>query len=188
MDVRITFTGKIQENYGQYLTDIQDKFIERTLEYTAITEDTERLYSNTEKANIESELVKQNDILKELQKNPPNEDNLDYSNIYNDIMKIMAFYIQGETMQAEYIYGYKDKYLPDEEQSGKVVRLETYTMGAALCNVMGNMMLNNYRYINEVRNTNFNSKYIIMSIDEINGMSDAEYNSTLEELEKAIRE
>ena len=56
-------------------------------------------------------------------------------------------------MQAEYVYAYKDNYIPDEKFSDKTVRLETYTMGTSLCNMMGNMMLNNYTYINDVRNT-----------------------------------
>ena len=70
-------------------------------------------------------------------------------------------------MQAEYVYAYKDNYIPDEKFSDKTVRLETYTMGTSLCNMMGNMMLNNYTYINDVRNTNYESKFEILPVEDL---------------------
>lgn len=194
MDVRITKKVDVQLDYGQYLVDTQDKMIERTLEFAGLAEDTNRVYTDEEKERITNELLKQNKLLKELQKNPPNESNEDYVQIYNDILKIFSFYIQGETMQANYIYGYKDHYLADEKFADDTVRQETYTMGLALCNMMGNMMLNNYTYINNVRNTQYESKYTIIPVDDLESYlksTDEEReeilnSSTLEEVEDYI--
>lgn len=167
MDVRITKAVNVQENYGQYLIDTQDKMVEYSLEFASLVEDVERVYTEKEKEAIKEELIKQNELLKELQINSPDSTNEDYLQIYTDILKIFSFYIQGETMQAEYVYAYKDNYIPDEKFSDKTVRLETYTMGTSLCNMMGNMMLNNYTYINDVRNTNYESKFEILPVEDL---------------------
>lgn len=179
MDVRISLKEDYQKNYGQYLVDIQDKMVGHSLDFNSMVEDTERVYTDAEKDKIKDELVSQNDLLKNLQLNPPNSDNEDYALIYKDVLKIFGFYIQGETMQAEYVYGYKDSYIADEEYSDSTTRLETYTMGTSLCNLMGNMMLNNYKYINDVRGTDYSSKYNIQPVDDLESyLSDSSSNST----------
>lgn len=167
MDVRISLKENYQTNYGQYLINTQDKMVEHSLNFNSMVEDTERVYTDTEKDKIKDELVSQNDLLKNLQLNPPNSDNQDYALIYKDILKIFGFYIQGETMQAEYIYGYKNDYIADEKFSDSTTKIETYTMGTSLCNLMGNMMLNNYKYINDVRKTDYSSKYNIQPVDDL---------------------
>jgi hypothetical protein len=37
-------------------------------------------------------------------------------------------------------------------------------MGQELCNIMGNMILNNFRYINEIRGTNYQSVHNIVEL------------------------
>lgn len=167
MDVRITIKPDIQKEYGKYLVEMQDKMVGQTLDFANLVEDINRQYTDREKDRIKDELVKQNELLKELQINSPDEINNDYMNIYKDMVKIFSFYIQGETMQSEYIYAYKDEYIADEKMSDENTRIETYTLGSSLCEVMGNMMLNNYDYINNVRGTDYQSSYTIVPVDDI---------------------
>ena len=189
MDVRITLNKDVQKNYGQYLVDMQDKIVEHSLIFDKLVEDTERVYTDEEKESIKQELLDQNDLLKKLQATVPDETNEDYALVYKDILKIFGLYIQGETMQAEYIYGYKDSYIADEINSDKTVRMETYTMGTALCNMMGNMMLNNYTYINDVRNTTFESKYTITPVNDLeNYISKDASTHTVEEQRQKLEE
>ena len=79
-------------------------------------------------------------------------------------------------MIAEYCYAYTDNYTLENEYSDKAVSIEKYTMGKEMCNMMGNMVLNNYRYINDIRGTNYQSKYNIVEIG--NSMSEAESNTS----------
>lgn len=165
-DVRIEFTSKIQENYAEFLVKEHDNFLDSIIEFEAITSKIDKVYSEEEIEIIEKLLLEQNSILKRLQQYPPDATNEDYFGIYQDSLKIISFYIQGEIMKTEYIYNYKEEYLPDEELSGEIIRVETYTIGHQLCNIMANMLLNDYKYINEVRGTNFESKFNIIPVEE----------------------
>lgn len=182
MDVRITIKPDIQKEYGKYLVEMQDKMVGQTLDFANLVEDVNRQYTDREKDRIKDELVKQNELLKELQINSPDETNNDYTDIYKDMVKIFSFYIQGETMQSEYIYAYKNEYIADEKMSDENVRIETYTLGSSLCEVMGNMMLNNYNYINAVRETDYQSSYTIVPVDDISDyLWDIDEDSTNDE-------
>ena len=45
MDVRITKAVNVQENYGQYLIDTQDKMVEYSLEFASLVEDVEHYFN-----------------------------------------------------------------------------------------------------------------------------------------------
>ena len=161
---RIEWVGHIQRNYAKYLVSQNDVFVESMMEFEALTSKTGIEYSDSEKAQIREILAEQNEFLNKLQKRSPNESNSDYMDLYQDMLQIFAFYIQGEIMMAEYCYAYTDSHIPENEFSGDGTGLESYTMGKEMCNMMGNMILNNYRYINEIRGTNHASRFNIVEI------------------------
>jgi flagellar basal body-associated protein FliL len=167
--LNITWTGGIQKNYAKYLVKQNDEFIGYMIEFKGLTYKTDAEYTEAEKTAIKENLEKQNEFLKNLQKNSPNTDNADYLDLYQDMLQIFAFYIQGEVMKAEYCYNYKINGILESESSDKAASKERYTMGDELCNMMGNMVLNNVRYINEIRQTNYQSEYNIIEMPGANG-------------------
>lgn len=173
---KITYIGNVQNNYAKYLVKQSDVFVGYMVEFENLTNKTGAEYTDEEKAAIQSSLEKQNEFLNTLQKRSPDETNSDYLDLYQDMLQIFAFYIQGEIMIAEYCYAYTDNYTLENEYSDKAVSIEKYTMGKEMCNMMGNMVLNNYRYINDIRGTNYQSKYNIVEIG--NSMSEAESNTS----------
>lgn len=164
--LNIEWVGGVQRNYGKFLVKQNDKFITQMIEFEALTSQTGVVYSETDKAAIAANLEKQNEFLKTMQKLAPNEDNADYLDIYQDMLQIYAFYIQGEVMKAEYCYNYDKNYVLENEYVNNETSLETYTMGQELCNMMGNMILNNFKYINQVRGTNYESKHNIIEMGD----------------------
>lgn len=161
----ISYTGGIQRNYAKYLVKTNDEFVSSMIEFNTLTADTGRAYTDQEKQLIKECLDKQNELLTELQKTSPNEKNLDYIALYQDILQTYAFYIQGEVMKAEYCYAYTDNEVLENKYSTSEHGIETYTMGDELCNMMGNVILNNYTYINSIRGTSFKSKHNIQAVD-----------------------
>lgn len=162
--VKISFVGNIQRNYAKFLVEQNDEFVSYMIEFEGLTSKTGSEYTEEEKAMIRKNLEKQNTFLASLQKRSPNENNSDYLDLYQDMLQIFAFYIQGEVMKAEYCYAYSENYTLENQYSDKTVGMETYTMGQELCNMMGNMILNNFRYINEIRSTNYQSVHNIVEI------------------------
>ena len=160
----ISFNGNIQRNYAKFLIDKNDEFVTYMMEFEALTQTTGKVYSYEQKEAIKNNLVKQNEFLKKLQKQSPEDKNNDYLDIYQDMLQIYAFHIQGEIMIAEYCYAYTDNFTLEDQYSDSVASLEQYTMGKELCNMMGNMILNNYKYVNDIRDTTYESKHDIIEI------------------------
>lgn len=165
---KVTFIGNIQRNYAKFLVEQNDEFVNYMIEFEDLTSKTNDEYSDEEKDLIKQNLEKQNAFLSNLQKRAPNDSNSDYLDLYQDMLQIFAFYIQGEVMKAEYCYAYSNNYTLENKYSDKNVGMETYTMGQELCNMMGNMILNNFRYINEIRGTNYQSTHNIVEIGKDN--------------------
>ena len=162
--VQISWVGDVQRNYAKFLVKQNDEFVNYMIEFEDLTSKTGSEYTEEEKALIKANLEKQNEFLSKLQKRSPSESNADYLDLYQDMLQIFAFYIQGEVMKAEYCYAYSDNYTLENQYSDNTAGMETYTMGQELCNLMGNMILNNFRYINEVRGTNYQSIHNIVEI------------------------
>ena len=164
LGISIRYTGWIQRNYAKYLIETNDEFVDYMINFNNLTNETNRVYSDSEKKAITLCLEEQNKLLTELQKTSPNEKNTDYIDIYQDMLQTYAFYIQGEIMKAEYCYSYTDNFtIENSSSNGK--NIETYTMGDELCNMMGNVILNNYTYINAIRNTSITSKHNIQAVN-----------------------
>lgn len=162
--VTIDYVGGIQRNYAKFLVEQNDEFITEMIEFEALTAKTNAVYSESEKAAIKANLERQNAFLQKMQKRAPDESNSDYIDIYQDMLQIYAFYIQGEVMKAEYCYKYDTNFTLENQFSGDGASLESYTMGQELCNMMGNMILNNFKYINDIRDTNYKSKHNIVEM------------------------
>ena len=164
--MKITNVGKIQDDYPQYMVNINDEFVDYMIEFEELVKEPQRVYSEDEITAISENLTKQNNLMIELQKNPPNVNNKDYLEIYKDYLKLYAFYIQGEVMRVEYVSAYKTEYTPEEIQSGLIANEETYILGVELCNMMGTMILENPIIVNKIHNTNAQSKHEVIPLDE----------------------
>ena len=160
----LTFNGSIQRNYAKFLITQNDEFVTYMMEFEALTSKTGQVYSYAQKEAIKENLIKQNEFLKNLQKQSPEEKNSDYLDLYQDMLQIYAFHIQGEIMIAEYCYAYTDNFTLEDQYSNPTASLEQYTMGKELCNMMGNMILNNYKYVNDIRGTTYESKHDIIEL------------------------
>ena len=178
--MNITNVGKIQDNYPQYMVDINDEFISYMLEFENLLAEPQREYSAEELKAISDNLEKQNDIMIRLQKTPPNGDNKDYLGIYKDYLKLYAFYIQGEVMRVEYVSAYRNQYTQEEIQNGLSANEETYVIGIELCNMMGTLILENPIIVNKVHNTNAESIYDVIDLEEWQ----EEVSEKIEEYEK----
>ena len=173
----IEFIGNIQKEYAKFLVQENDEFVTLMVEFEALTSKTQETYTDAEKEAIQQNLEKQNEFLKKLQKRSPNADNADYVDLYQDILQIYAFYIQGEIMIAEYCYAFDATFTLENQYSNSETSLETYTTGKGLCNMFGNMILNNYKYINDIRDTSYKSQHNIVELGSSNNSSTDSNNS-----------
>lgn len=164
-NLKIYFNEKIQENYEKHLIDINDKFIDLMLEFEDLIENPNREYSETELKKLSNNLSNKNELLKDLQKTPPNNKNSHLSEIYKDILKLYAFYIQGEVMRFEYVNYYQENYSDEEIENELVAKDESLIMGTQLVNMMGALILENPLIINAISNTNIESKYKTKEIE-----------------------
>ena len=164
--MNITNVGKIQDNYPQYMVDINDEFIGYMLEFEKLLEEPQREYSEEELKAISDNLEKQNNVMIKLQKTPPNGANKDYLGVYKDYLKLYAFYIQGEVMRVEYVSAYRNQYTQEEIQNGLSANEETYVIGIELCNMMGTLILENPIIVNKIHNTNADSIYDVINLEE----------------------
>jgi hypothetical protein len=174
----IEFVGNIQKEYAKFLVTQNDEFVTLMVEFEALTSKTNETYTEAEKEAIQKNLEKQNEFLKKLQRRSPNEDNADYVDLYQDILQIYAFYIQGEIMMAEYCYAFDATFTLENQYSNSETSLETYTTGKGLCNMFGNMILNNYKYINDIRDTSYKSQHNIVELGPSNNSSTNDETST----------
>lgn len=169
VDIRgleIKFPAKIQENYAEYLIKQNDKFVDKMLEFEDFTKEYKREFSEEELNLIAKNIEDKNNIMIDLQQNPPDYSNKEYAEIYKDILKVYAFYIQGEVLRVEYISNYKSEYTMEEIKAGKDAKEETYIMGVQLCNMMGSLILENPTIVNEIKDTNIPTRYETEPIEE----------------------
>ena len=141
----MTIKENPQYNYAKFLINNNDKMIELMF-YFEENSPKEKEYTEEDKEALSNNIIEQNDLVKYLQENPPNEKNQDYLEIYNDLLKSYAFFIQGEIMEMEKIYGETD-------------RMEKMILGQNLQNMMGNVIIELNDKINAIRGTNIKYKY-----------------------------
>lgn len=141
----MTIKENPQHNYAKFLIKNNDKMIELMF-YFEDNSPKEKEYTEEDKEALSNKIIEQNDLVKYLQENPPDEKNQDYLEIYNDLLKSYAFFIQGEIMEMEKIYGETD-------------RMEKMILGQNLQNMMGNVIIELNDKINAIRGTNIKYKY-----------------------------
>jgi len=174
--LQIKFPQKIQTNYAKYLVEENDKFVDNMIEFETLLKTYKREFSNTELDVINKNVEAKNNIMIDLQKNPPDYTNKDYSEVYKDILKVYAFYIQGEVMRVEYISAYKNDYTMEEIKAGTDAKEEKYTMGIQLCNMMGSMVLEDPNIINKIKTTTVVSRHPAQPLSDWMG----KFNEVLE--------
>ncbi len=141
----MTIKENPQYNYAKFLINNNDKMIELMF-YFEENSPKEKEYTEEDKEALSNKIIEQNDLVKYLQENPPDKKNQDYLEIYNDLLKSYAFFIQGEIMEMEKIYGETD-------------RMEKMILGQNLQNMMGNVIIELNDKINAIRGTNIKYKY-----------------------------
>lgn len=141
----MTIKENPQHNYAKFLIKNNDKMIELMF-YFEDNSPKEKEYTEEDKEALSNKIIEQNDLVKYLQENPPDEKNQDYLEIYTDLLKSYAFFIQGEIMEMEKIYGETD-------------RMEKMILGQNLQNMMGNVIIELNDKINAIRGTNIKYKY-----------------------------
>lgn len=136
-----------QKNYAKFLIENNDKLIDLFFEFDQKTNKEKIEYTEEEKNSLKDLILKQDNIVKLLQRYPPNENNKDYEELYNDMLESYFLFIQGELMEMEKIYG--------EDDVGE----ERLILGRALENMMGNIIIEFGEKVNAVRNTDIPYKW-----------------------------
>lgn len=152
-------TYNIQKEYAKFLIEINDDFIDKMVLFEKIAVDGKPLenYTEEEKMAIKDIIISENNILSRLQNTKPIESNLDYEELYNDISKSYALYIQGQIMKMEYIY-----------QTTEGLSDERFTIGDSVTTLVGNFIIEYDQLINNIRNTDYYMKYTVMDGLDLN--------------------
>lgn len=143
----------IQTEYARFLIDINEEFIDKMLMYEDVVRNKQTFedYSEFEKEKLSDIIIAENSILSRLKNTAPNDKNLDYNELYDNITKSYALYIQGQLMQMEYILQ------TDEGLDG-----ERFTLGESITNLMGNFIIEYGVLSNEIRDTDYELKYSVL--------------------------
>ena len=123
---------------------------------------------------MSEEILNQNDIVEFIVDNAPNNDNADFATVTETMRQTYLFLLQGEINILEQLY------LEESERNST-----NMTMGVALQNVMGEIVLQFPDLINNVRGTSYKADYIYVPDEDsflVDGvLSDEEFNDYLEE-------
>ena len=143
----------IQNQYARFLIDINDDFIDKMVMFENIVKSNSKVedYSDYEKEQLSDIIVAENSILSRLMNTAPNDANLDYQDLYDNITQSYALYIQGQLMKMEWILQTQDGM--DEER---------YILGDSVTNLMGNFIIEYNAISNAVRETTFDCKYTVL--------------------------
>ena len=143
----------IQTEYARFLIDINEEFIDKMLMYEDVVRNKQTFedYSEFEKEKLSDIIIAENSILSRLKNTAPSDKNLDYNELYDNITKSYALYIQGQLMQMEYILQ------TDEGLDG-----ERFTLGESITNLMGNFIIEYGVLSNKIRETDYELKYSVL--------------------------
>lgn len=164
-----------QDEYGKFLVEQNNNFAKLMYDFLITSEEVGDEFSEESIPLLEkmsNQIIEQNNIVKNLERNPPDETNADYYNLIEQIRQTYLFLLQGEINILEQLY------LSKEEQSEGV-----FKTGIALQNVMGEIILQFPKLINDVRGTDFKSNYVYIPDDDSliieDILTDKEYNEYL---------
>ena len=147
-----------ENEYGKFLIEINDSFIENMISFddTAREERDYSSYSETEKKQLSNVIVAEGELISRMENTPPSDKNADYEELYTNMLKSYALYIQGQTMKLDYIF-----------QTQEGMDSERFTLGESITKLVGNFIIEYSPIVNNVRGTDYYYKY---SATDIFGM------------------
>lgn len=142
----------IENEYGRFLIEINDEFIENMISFddTAYEGKSYDEYSDFEKEKLSNIIVAEGNLISRLENTKPSDKNIDYQDLYQNMLKSYALYIQGQVMKMDYIY-----------QTEEGMSEERFTLGDSLTTLIGNFIIEYNQITNKVRNTSYNYKYSV---------------------------
>ncbi len=139
-----------ENEYGKFLIESNDAFIENMVSFdnTARSGRDAESYSQMEKDKLSNIIVAEGEIISKMENNAPSDKNADYEEVYVNMLKSYALYIQGQTMQMEYIF-----------QTEEGLSDERFVLGESITKLVGNFIIEYAPIVNEIRGTNYYYKY-----------------------------
>lgn len=143
----------IQTEYARFLIEINDDFVDKMVLFENITRNKESYedYAESEKEQLTNIILAENTILSRLDNTSPNDSNLDYNELYENVLQSYALYIQGQLMKMEYIL-----------QTDVGLSYERYKLGDSVTNLIGNFIIEYGELSNKVRTTTYECKYKVL--------------------------
>ena len=88
----------IENEYGRFLIEINDDFIENMISFdeTAYEGKTFDEYTDFEKEKLSNIIVAEGNLISRLENTRPSDANLDYEELYENMLKSYALYLQGQ--------------------------------------------------------------------------------------------
>lgn len=146
-----------QDDYATFLMKTNDAFVLGMYDFSNLME---RLDTGEDNKSLCDEMskivVNQNNLVKEIEKNAPNNENADFYDLTENVRELYLFYLQGE------IYLLEQGYYPKEERNESLLG-----MGNALTNTMGDTILKLPDKINGIRSTNIIPNYSYVPKDDV---------------------
>lgn len=152
-------TYDIQEQYGRFLIETNDDFIDRMnmFENIAIADKKQEDYTDKEKEKLDNIVIAENTLLSNLENTPPTDINSDYKEVYDNMLQAYALYIQGQIIKMEFIYDVKD-----ENSTVTSTSDEKFVLGDSVSNLTGNFIIEYNQIIQDIRKTNYKMKYSVL--------------------------
>lgn len=142
----------IENEYARFLIEINDSFIENMISFDDTAKEDRNYddYSDFEKEKLSNIIIAEGEIISRLANTKPSDKNLDYEELYDNMLKSYALYIQGQVMKMDYIY-----------QTEEGLTTERFTLGDSLTTLIGNFIIEYNTIINKIRGTSYNYKYSV---------------------------
>ena len=142
----------IENEYGRFLIEINDEFIENMVSFddTAKEGKSYEEYSDFEKEKLSNIIVAEGNLMSRLENTKPSDKNIDYQELYQNMLKSYALYVQGQVMKMDYIY-----------QTEEGMSEERFTLGDSLTTLIGNFIIEYNQITNNIRNTSYSYKYSV---------------------------
>ena len=139
-----------ENEYGRFLIEQNDAFIENMVAFdnTAKVSRDYSSYSEAEKKELSNIVVAEGEIISRMENNAPSDKNADYEELYTNMLKSYALYIQGQSMELEYIY-----------QTAEGIDNERFTLGESVTKLLGNFIIEYNPIVNDIRGTDYYYKY-----------------------------
>lgn len=142
----------LENEYGRFLIEINDKFIENMISFDDTSSEGKDFseYTDFDKEKLSNIIIAEGNLISRLENTAPSDKNLDYKELYQNMLESYALYIQGQVMKMDYIY-----------QTQEGMDSERFTLGDSLTTLIGNFIIEYNVLVNNVRNTDYDFTYSV---------------------------